>query len=166
MPWAEVEGAAGGLAVWAVPEAAGAPVAPADPELPADPEAPAVPADPAPGVCVAAGGEAVGPVEGEDCVRDGAGWANASGAPTISVARAAPWSRRVDVTGEVSGCPMCHGNDPRQPRFLSNSRAPSPEGGGLFARLSTRSDFKPEFAVAGRQRVGRAPSSRAGAGRW
>jgi hypothetical protein len=111
VPWAEVGGlaggVAGGLAVWADPEALGAaPVAgrlevwavgDGVPVVPAEPDAPA-PVE-APGACVAVGGgDAVAPLAGEDGLEDGEVWAKARGAPRISAASAAPYRKRVGFT--------------------------------------------------------------------
>jgi hypothetical protein len=106
VPWAEVGGLAGGLAVWADPEALGAaPVADGlevwavgdgVPVVPAEPDAPA-PVE-APGACVAVGGDAVAPLAGEDGLEDGDVWAKARGAPRMSAASAAPCRKRVGVT--------------------------------------------------------------------
>jgi hypothetical protein len=79
LPWAEVDGVAGGVAVCADPGALGAwpaavgfePWAVDDPGAvaPAEPEAP-TPVE-APGVGVAAGGDAVEPAAGDEGLEDG-----------------------------------------------------------------------------------------------
>lgn len=87
LPWADVGGLAGGVPVCADPDVVGAG---ADAEL-------SLPVE-APGVCVAAGGEAVAPLAGDDGLEEV--WAKAIGAPRMSATSAAPCRKRVGFTAK------------------------------------------------------------------